>query len=302
MLSSMPEAWRATLERSPLLGLSDAPNSHKAAARGAKGLTAHGRRMLRNGCYLLEKRAGKDRVAMVTATIPACAPEVEKKISGEWAEIVRTFTQALSRKLKAAHGCPWVLGCVEIQEKRLEKQGGMPLHLHCVFQSKVGRQYIVSKSDALELWKRAVCARVPLAENLYWGASTRIEKVKKSVTAYMCKYMSKGINQNVLVSVQEGYTLPSSWWFAVGGVKHEIKKQSVVSTGVLASYLWEMAITSMDSFRWIFPVYIKLGDMEYHVGFTGELSRELRRDMGIIHRSVRAEQEEFSFQPKECPF
>jgi len=208
----------------------------------------------------------------------------------------------LSRKLKAAHGCPWVLGCVEIQEKRLEKQGGMPLHLHCVFQSKVGRQYIVSKPDALELWKRAVCARVPLAENLYWGASTRIEKVKKSVTAYMCKYMSKGIIQNVLVSVQEGYTLPSSWWFAVGGVKHEIKKQSVVSTGVLASYLWEMAITSMDSFRWIFPVYIKLGDMEYHVGFTGELSRELRRDMGIIHRSVRAEQEEFSFQPKECPF
>lgn len=286
ILSSLGEKYVRCLQTGAALGSSELANSHKPGKRGAKGLTSKGRKMLRNGCYLLEKRAGRHRVAMVTATIPSGAPEVEKEITREWPEIVRTFTQFISRRLKVAHSCPWVVGCVEIQEKRLEKFGGLPLHLHLVFQSRVKREYILSRIDVLDAWKRAVCSRVPSAESLDWRASTRIESVKKSVTNYMCKYMSKGINQNVLVSVENGYTLPSSWWFVVGGLKREIKRQTVYSTGTLAAWLMSETRESKHKFKWLFDVKVAGKGVDYVVGVAGQLTSAAMGEVRSLGRLI----------------
>lgn len=289
ILSFLGEKYTRCLKGDGSLGSSELANSHKAAKRGAKGLTSMGRRMLRNGCYLLEKRAGRNRVAMVTTTIPSGTPEVIKEITHEWPEIVRTFTQFITRRLKVAHSCPWVVGCVEIQEKRLEKFGGMPLHLHLVFQSRVKREYILSKIDVLTAWKRAVCSRVPLAESLNWRASTRIEQVKKSVTNYMCKYMSKGVNQNVLVSVNEGYTLPSSWWFIVGGLKREIKRQQIYSTSSLAVFVLEQTRENKSAFKWLHNIEVSREGCSYIVGVAGQFKEsslaEIRK-VGVLLREA----------------
>lgn len=296
ILSSLGEKYTRCLNPEDSLGSSELANSHKPAKRGTKGLTSMGRKMLRNGCYLLEKRAGKHRVAMVTTTIPSGSSEVEKEITREWPEIVRTFTQFISRRLKVAHSCPWVVGCVEIQEKRLEKFGGMPLHLHLVFQSKVKREYILSKTDVLDAWKRAICSRVPSAENLDWRASTRIESVKKSVTNYMCKYMSKGINQNVLVSVSEGFTLPSSWWFIVGGLKREIKKQQIVSTSELASFVWNSTRLDRGKFDWLYQVNVSVEGQEICVGVAGKFKDFALAEVRSISRLLREANKETALE------
>lgn len=291
LLSWLGEKYTRCLQTGDSLGSSELANSHKGAKRGAKGLTSHGRKMLRNGCYLLEKRTGRDRVAMVTTTIPSCAPEIEKEVTREWPEIVRTFTQFINRRLKVAHSCPWVVGCVEIQEKRLEKFGGMPLHLHLVFQSKVKREYILTKSDVLNAWKRAVSSRVPSAESLNWSASTRIEKVKKSVTNYLCKYMSKGVNQNALVSEEQGYVLPSSWWFIVGGLKHEIKRKQIVDTSELASFVWNSTRLDKFKFEWIYQVEVQAKGSSVCVGVAGKLKGFAMAEVRAISRVMREREE-----------
>lgn len=287
ILSMLGEKHIRCLQTGESLGSSELVNSHKVAKRGTKGLTSMGKKMLRNGCYLLEKRAGRHRVAMVTTTIPSGASEVVKDITREWPEIVRTFTQFISRRLRAAHGCPWVVGCVEIQEKRLEKFGGMPLHLHLVFQSRVKREYILSKSDVLDAWKRAVCSRVPSAESLNWRASTRIEQVKKSVTNYMCKYMSKGINQNVLVSVNEGYTLPSSWWFIVGGLKREIKRKQIYNTSSLAVFVLEQTRENKSAFKWLYNIAVSREGGEYIVGIAGQFKEQALTEIRKVGRLLK---------------
>jgi len=58
------------------LGLSDVAISDKVpkvptrARRGTKGITAHGRNMIRAGCHWLEESFGKKNLTFLTTTLP----------------------------------------------------------------------------------------------------------------------------------------------------------------------------------------------------------------------------------------
>lgn len=255
------------------LGLSNATNSHKRAKRGTSGLTSYAKKMLRNGCWLLERTVRRGGVGMITCTIPSSTKETQRLIVSGWAEILRIFTQWLSRRLKAAGSQnPAVLGVTEIQERRRQKEGGLPLHLHLVFASRVGKAHIVSRIDVSDAWERAVCSVVPCAKNLQWNASTRVETVKKSVARYLCKYMSKGSPEAMQQAVSEGFEMPSAWWFMVGKMKRVIKSLTVYRTDSVASEVWYQCIRKAAFFDYIVPVNVSIGGEEVTVGFAGKAS------------------------------
>lgn len=259
------------------LGLSNDPISHKRKKRGSGGLTSYAKRMIRNGSYLLEKWAGRRRIAMVTVTLPSVPPDIEKELTHEWAEILRTFTQYIHRKLKAANICPWVLGAVEIQEKRLQKYGGLPIHAHLVFQSRLGKGYILSVGEVRDAWKRACCSRVPACDAYSFDASTRIEKVKKSVAAYLSKYLSKGVSPAVEAAIEQGYKLPTSWWVGVGQFKKSIARLMICTTGEDASMVHDAIHDFPELFKYVGRIYIGVDGEERCVGWFGVVNRDLHR-------------------------
>jgi len=271
-----PGVYESTLEEITSLGLSNATNSHSSKTRGLKGVSGYGRRMIRNGAHILEQAVGVRRCSLLTTTIPPLPEEIYKEVTREWAEIVRIFTQWIVRMLKRAHGYSWVVGCVEIQEERHEKEGGLPLHLHLVFQSRTKREFTIDLHEVSRVWQRAVCSRVPDAAGVNFSFATRIEGVKKSVAAYISKYISKGVNQNVLVSVEKGFKLPSAWWIGAGGIKQEIKRRTRYFTDERATQVWWMSQNAPHIFRYIYKVFIGQEGSETCIGVCGVMSQELR--------------------------
>lgn len=271
-----PGMYEKTLEEVSSLGLSNASNSHRSSNRGLKGVTGYGRRMIRNGAFLLEKAVGVRRCALLTTTLPSFPQEIYKRVTCEWAEIVRVFVQWLTRKLGNAHGYKWLIGCVEVQEKRLANEGGLPLHLHIVFQSRTKREFTIDLHEVSRVWQRAICSRVPEAACVDFSSATRIEGVKKSVAAYISKYISKGVNQNVLVSVEKGFKLPSAWWIGAGGIKQEIKRRTRYFTDEKATQVWWMSQNAPHLFRYIYKVFIGAEGSETCIGVCGVMSAELR--------------------------
>lgn len=276
ILSVLPAIQRKSLEFVDPLGSSNATKTHTTAKRGSKGLTAYGARMLRNGCFMLARRAGTRNCALLTCTLPPMAPEIQKCISANWGEICRVFNQWVHRRLLAAGGCPWLVGCVEIQEKRLDREGGLPLHLHLTFQARTGKEHTINLHEVSRAWMRAVCCCVPMAAYYDFSAATRIEGIKKSVENYLSKYISKGITDNVVRRIAEGYVLPSTWWFGVGGFKKLIKKEMIYDSEVMASAFWRASFKSNPDFIYARVVCSEYDGVEYAVGVTGRIRMSLR--------------------------
>jgi hypothetical protein len=216
------------------------------------------------------------------------SPEIEKCVSANWSEICRVFNQWVHRRLIAGGGCQWLVGCVEIQEKRMARQGGLPLHLHLVFQARQGKEYSVDKHEVSRAWMRAVCCVVPMAAYYDFSKATRIEGIKKSVENYLSKYISKGITDNVVRKMAEGYCLPKTWWFGVGGFKKLIKKEMIYDTEYLASAFWKASFGSHKDFIYAKTVNTVYDGVEHAVGIAGRIRMSLRNVIAHSKAGVEA--------------
>lgn len=221
-------------EYSSILDSSNVSKSHSEienrAERGSNGISAYGRKMVRNGAYLLEGRYGKERLGFLTLTLPPMSIEENNHVCEEWSEIVRQAMQSLRRKLRSV-GLPGeIVGVVEIQPRRQERDGGMPLHLHLVFQAKKNRWekgYPIETNEYREIWKNAVVARCPEFRFKMWNAAENVKCVRKSAEAYLGKYLSKGVGD--LKDFKDSMSqkkLPSAWWVCSQSLKDAIKKNT----------------------------------------------------------------------------
>lgn len=209
------------------LGLADPPK--KRARRGSRGITRHGARTVRNGAFLLQKRYGNDCLSFLTCTLPA-APETDQYNAGrEWAEICRVFFQSLGRLLKAAGLPATFCSCTEIQMKRFERDGGMPLHLHVVFPGRRrGGPWAIAVKQFDLLWARAVIARCPEFSGLPFRSACNVQRVRTSAEGYLGKYMSKGGGTiAAILEADPGLSefLPSTWWNCSLNLRRAIGKR-----------------------------------------------------------------------------
>jgi hypothetical protein len=222
------------------LGLSLLPISHrialgmaepppKRAREGLSGITKHGARTVRNGAFLLEQKYGQANLTFLTCTLPQVNETAEYAVGREWSEIVRIFNQNLTRLLKAAGLPPTYVGCTEIQEKRYQERGGLPLHVHMVFPGRkpYGR-WVISADQFRAQWRSAVIARCPEYATASFKASVDCQRVKSSAENYLGKYMTKGAaSLSNLLSDDPGIAefLPKSWWSCSLNLKRAIGKR-----------------------------------------------------------------------------
>lgn len=276
------------------IDLSKVPNSHSeagdrinSAVRGLKGITRYGQKMVRNAAYLLQRKHGACRLSFLTCTIPG-KPERTCEIAAEWSEITRVFYQGLKRKLVSYGLDPAIAGVTEIQPKRFMRTGGMPLHLHVVFQgAPKDYGWCLSPADLTEMWQRAVCSRVPSAREESFASACNVQMVRDNAAGYLGKYMSKG-EESVKAIIDANPDLveflPSSWYNLTSEARDLVLRNMVEGESVgLKLERWAQWRDNLDSpFK-----YIKkrtLFNLDGHPicsFYTGEIQLHWRYALGM---------------------
>jgi hypothetical protein len=205
--------------------------------KGKKGITGLGSRMVRNGCHLLESHYGKERLVMLTPTLPQKTPYFHYWILG-WSEIVRRFIQELQRELRRQKAPDHIIGVTELHPQSSERLGfGVP-HLHLVLvnwdgktRDKDGKKvYYISTDKFRELWQRTL-KNVAISLEIYNENNEDIplprvhsQTIKKSAEAYLGKYLSKG-KESIKKLESKGVKeiCVSHWWHCTKGLRNIIK-------------------------------------------------------------------------------
>lgn len=261
----------------PLLGSSKVTKSHKTSkARGMKGLSRYGGKMIRNAIALLEREAGKDSLTFATLTVPDCPLKEYMSLAASWAEVLRQLQQWLKRKLTAKQLRGEVVAVSEVQTERYGRTGIPALHLHLLFQGRGGRKsaWVITPKSIRKAWKRIIQPYLPSAQQ--WNALENLQRVKKSAGAYMAKYMSKGTGViERMVSDGLECCIPSAWWNCTFSLRRRVLELSPCGS-VVGNFI----VSCIDSGNWdwlsyVFPIRLThplIGD--YTIGYAGRIKTE----------------------------
>lgn len=260
------------IERASTMDLSSLSNSRKLtgrvrAKRGSKGITGHGRALVKDAAYWLQKEYGKERLAFWTVTVPpACLNE---ELIKNWSKVVKNLKEKLTYHLEK-NGLPnHVIGVTEIQTKRYgEGETLPPLHLHIVYVAALQKYVpLLSKSLLANLWGDCL--------DTYSGVVARrdtiscVQFVRKDVGAYLGKYMSKGFQG--AEGVPSGLC-PPSWYFASKTIRDIVKGLIVKYSGEWVNELYQYFRNNTDLFKFTKAVEIEIGDgYKIKVGWYGDL-------------------------------
>lgn len=276
-----------------LLTLSSVPNSHKGnrpAKNGLQGMTGFGMKMVRSGCYLLEKKLGKDDCVMVTLTVPTLGRSDRQKLAQQWGQVTNRLVQYLSRALVKSGRPPAIIGCVEIQTARLEKYRQAYLHLHlvCPAHSNTGGVWAVKVEELVSWWQ--ACLERTIGKELPHAPRVETAIVEKSVEAYLAKYLSKGSGEELAGFIADlgESAVPGQWWLASASMRAAIKSRTVSgrNAGAIIDALVNNLLEDSDGrgFEYIRHIDCLFGGRPITVGYVGRLSPELTADvLAMMH-------------------
>lgn len=234
----MPKAlawWLYQRERTRPLGLSNVAKSHRLSShrspRGSRGITRQGRRIVYQAVDFLQWRYGKDCLSFATLTLPSFPCERNSEVCESWSEMVRQITQWLKRRLDREDLPNWIAGASEIQEKRQANTGEIALHLHFVF---VGRSpkgsWAVSPRSLRKAWASIVRKQLPMLRDSNFSACENIQRVRKSASGYLSKYLSKGVSGMGSLGGSSLAFYPSAWYTVSNTLKWALRN-CIRSTG-----------------------------------------------------------------------
>jgi hypothetical protein len=263
------------------LGLSNVSNSAKDLShrprtpRGRGGITSHGRRLVRFGATWLQKQVGRSCLSFLTCTLPALPLEELLILLENWSRLMANFKRRLVYHLRKAGLPGQIIGVTEVQERRAEDGGGVPLHIHWVFQGRLPRNtWSLKPGFVAALWRECCGEIIGTLRVDEWNASVRIERILKDTSAYMSKYMSKGskITKKLIENGWE-WLLPSAWYVCTEGIKSTYKKNLYVVTGDQAVFLSRICRECFsDLFSFQKDIYIDLpNDSQLYVGWVAKL-------------------------------
>lgn len=260
------------------IGSSNLPKRHR---RGVKGITSHGKKVVRNAASLLQRKFGKNRLSFLTLTLPGMADEDLSLICDDWSRITKVFVQKLKRRLLSCGLSGGIVGVTEIQEGRLRSGGGFALHLHLVFQgAKRPYQWEVSPCEFREMWASVLESVVPRER---WSDARALENVKSirfSVDGYLGKYISKGCKSiSECREIDPDISLPSAWWFCTYELRREVLKDVCYVSERSAAYLLELVETCPDLFDYVVPVRVAYRGGCLGVGYAGRIKPDRVREV-----------------------
>ncbi|WP_017291665.1 hypothetical protein [Leptolyngbya boryana] len=327
------ERAREILQAEGYLGLSKPAKSEKTKKpRGQKGITSHGRRIIRGGVTLLERTYGRNRLSFITLTLP---PAVAEDLSGRWAHVVDLMKRRLIYS-NGLHGLPTeIIACTEVQEKRYERTGEVALHLHIVMVGRHSRgAWCYSPRQLEKMWSECcetavrnviepnerVTSRVTnsrtesesngngnatgntssnansngnangnIHTEVNWNAAVNVQRIKKSASAYMGKYLSKGTQTTQkIIDSGKAHLLPKAWYFCTQVLLERIKKATRVVSGNLAHEIYEHVLSHATEYlNYHRNIKAKCSDgREITVGWYGYLTKrgmqELGKPLGVV--------------------
>jgi hypothetical protein len=246
----------------------------KRARRGQKGLSPHGKMLVKNAASYLQKRYGKSRLSFLTLTLPGVTAEESREISQNWSEIVRKFLQTLRRQLIAAGLPPQVISVTEVQEKRFQRDGVLGLHLHLVF---VGRHraggWVLTPHAVRSYWCRAFPKTIQSYE---FSSTENLQRVKGDAARYLSKYLSKGVNVLGNSPQIEKYreVLPTSWYNCTDELRSQVKRLVMSGKGIseMIALIVEHAVP--DALEFLMPIYVEIDGYEFIAGWRGKLKKD----------------------------
>lgn len=149
-------------------------------------------RNIRNASYLLEQWFGKDQLSFLTLTVPGVSPDALGSICYHWDSIVHRFFMWLRQALNSKGIEPLFVYCTEIQTARLKLRHEFAPHIHILFRGRCGKKkpWAISPTQARRAWVR--CLKSCISESFDTRAIENIQRIKKSASGYLSKYMSKG--------------------------------------------------------------------------------------------------------------
>lgn len=225
-------------------------SSRKPRRYGSHGITGYGKKNVRCIGVILQRRYRKCRLGFGTCTIPPFSDIILGIIAGEWSEITRRFFQKLRRHCEKKGKKFIYYGVTEIQSERYKSTGIPVPHLHFGYvcrDSKKGDFYF-TPTTVRKFWRQAIgeslvrCSISFRGEKVSYLASVDLQVVRKSVGAYMSKYLSKGCDV-VDDMIERGFTkwLPKQWWFACMQCKKWFKESIIrMSQELCASFFYDL--------------------------------------------------------------
>ena len=214
-------------------------SSRKVKRYGSKGITRYGKKSVSCFGAILQERYRNACTGFGTATVPAFHPRVLYAIGERWGEITRRFFQKLRRSCERKGKAFIYYGVTEIQEKRYKSYGIPVPHLHFAYvcRDNRGSEFYFTASQARRFWQESITesvARLDVAyegESISFQASIDLQIVKKSVSAYMGKYLTKGVKVCDKM-IEDGYEemMPKQWWFACMQMKKWLKFATIRMT------------------------------------------------------------------------
>lgn len=276
MKSGIPVAsWVQSLIKRPPMESTNRSNLRRPRARrGTRGFSAENRHKVKSCAAVLEREYGRRAIAFFTATLPASAASPSPV---EWSYAVRLFRDALRDSLILQGLTPDIIGVIEIQEKRFRSTGDVCPHLHCAFPGKhPGQNWAISKDELRNMWAKSLKTAMPgIPDNEYFGSSTSVQSVKKSLVNYLGKYMSKGSKViKEMKSQSKEHLIPTSWVMCSRSMHRKYKQSVRVVSGETARRILD-AITSNPSryVTWEKKIFVTGSDGgAFQVGWTASLT------------------------------
>lgn len=251
---------------------------------GLNGITAYGKKAVKNISLLLQEKYGRNRLGFCTATIPELGRENLEIILQCWGDIVRKFFQELKRECARKGVDLEYVCCTEIQEKRFARTDLAYPHLHWVYVCKQHRrgEFTISADKMRSVWKRVIVQSLPdsmdmgNSKEIHFRASIDCQIVKKSASAYLGKYLSKGCK--VIASMQEkGYEkFPKQWWSTCTICRNMFKKAIFsIPSEVCGDIFYNLGEWLAEgSLVWFQYVLVDIQGEEKVMGIVATLSNE----------------------------
>lgn len=201
--------------RAAPLGSSIRLNSQNRSRPGISGISAGGRKFLKDSLLLMEDHKGS--LAMWTVTLPEEDYPFFARRQASWPAFQRRCIDLLCRHLRD-HGLDALaVAAVEIGDVRTRRTGRPMPHIHLVINGwkehhRDGGWLL--RPDLMDqlVAKAAQYSGLPSRERL---ACSSIQKIRKSVHNYVSKYMTKqaGVEE---VDLSDGWDecIPRQWWNA----------------------------------------------------------------------------------------
>lgn len=208
-----PHEWARLWDPAPPdpLGSSLAPNPKRPPRYGLNGLPSAGRKQIWRSLALLEEM--RPLLSFWTVTLPTEAMSDLCRLDTLPAFQDR-LRKEIARLLKAAGLPALVVGVAELQPKRSHAEGRPCPHWHIVFQGRRdrGSPWALSRAQLDGVIHAALASAGVHAPDL--RSAGNVQQVKRSVRAYLAKYMSKGSGDCARwVGSPHENLIPHQWWF-----------------------------------------------------------------------------------------